>query len=159
MADTLFWRFVEDFAKLNQQLQDMMIVHRRFSPTAHLSFFQDNVAASQTNVGLDPGLGAGFFAHLMPRAGHVIGFGVRVNDARTAGTLTATALVDGAALADTIALDGTNATVITSQRGVETVNSFNAGSYIGLRITTDGSWAPVTADLIGVMHIQFSMED
>lgn len=122
-----------------------------------LTFMQSDVAASQTNAALtvaevrdtaasadDQNAADGY---VMPWAGEVIGISVRASAARSAGTLTVEALIGAAATALTAILNATNTQMKATlqQRGKST---FPANSLIAARITTDGSWAPVTADIV-----------
>lgn len=122
-------------------------------------FFQDNVAASQTNIEITRSWGRFKSA----RAGSVVGLMLMLeaSQVRTAGTLTVT--VYTAAVNTTTGvrtetsttvvavLDATNsAYVIVASAGA----AFAAGSEIYPKITTDGSWAPTTADLKVVILVE-----
>lgn len=110
------------------------------------SWYQENVAASQTAVMLSL---AGQPTHtqmIMPRGGYVSGIAVRSNLARTAGTLTAEVYKNGVAIGLTATLDATNTATATTLQ--DAVDAFNAGDQLAVRVTTDGSWAPTTADII-----------
>lgn len=107
---------------------------------------QDNVSASQTNVALALYGDTTRTTRPALRAGAVTGIVVRSNEARTAGTLTVEVTVNGTGTGLTAVLDGTNTTVkVTAQS--EGTDTFAAGAELGVRITTDGSWAPTTADI------------
>lgn len=158
MPRPLYWPELDNFDRLNQEMRELLVTLRRYSPTALLSFYQDNVTASQTNVTLSLGLGA-VNDVVMPRTGHVIGIAVLSNAARTAGTLNVYPTIDGAALTPTAQLDATNTETHEVQIASELANAFLPGQTVGAEITTDGSWAPTTADIIVSVLIQFSMED
>ena len=110
-----------------------------------LPFVQINAAASQTDVGLT--VAEVSDGYLMPFAGEVVAVTVRSNAARTAGTLTADALVNGTAAGLTAVLNATTTNNVksTQPRGKD---EFAAGAYIGAKVTTDSSWTPVTADIV-----------
>lgn len=111
---------------------------------------QNNSAASQTNVVLSSVRNQTL---RMERAGSIVGITVRVRkyaDARTAGTLTVEALKNAAALTTpfTAVLNGTNTRGHAGQQATGVAGAtFVAGDTIGIRITTDASWAPTTADI------------
>jgi len=115
-------------------------------------YFEDDVAASQTaaamtradHVGSAPDKNINTIQ--MPRQGSVTAIWVSLSTARTAGTLTITLYKNGAAQAMTCVIDGSN-TTNNRTLAIEGTYNFVAYDLIDLRITTDGSWAPVTADL------------
>lgn len=155
---TLDWRAVATFAELNARMKDFMVLLRRFSPTTYHAFFQDNVAANQTEVVLGIGMGA-VNGYVMPRAGHVIGVAVHSNDARTAGQLNVYPAIDGVALASSAQLDATNTATHTMKVSKDLDSAFLAGARIGALITTTAAWAPTTADIVAAVLVQLSMED
>lgn len=115
-----------------------------------LHFFQDNVAASQTDANLvvlevASAAGHAVASYSMPWEGEIVGISYDLSAAATAGTLTVGATISGTEDADT------TQTITTAQRaGVEVERGkarFAADSYIGAQITTDGSWNATTADL------------
>jgi hypothetical protein len=110
-----------------------------------LDFFQDNVAASQTAVALSNGMTTRGYCAV--EDGSVTAVAVRTNDPRTAGTLTLEAFINGVATGLTVTLDATNTTSnqVRQDQGLDT---FMRGDAIDLRITTTGSWTPITADII-----------
>ena len=120
-----------------------------------LHFMEAAVAASQTNaqmvlvdVGASPSLTDGF---VMPFAGAVIGISWLKDAAATAGSLTIGASIDGTEDADT------TQTVSTATSGSAVfprdAAKFEAGAELGVEITTDGSWAPETADLSVILWV------
>lgn len=76
----------------------------------------------------------------------VVGISIRASTARTAGTLTVDATIDGTVTGLQAALNATDTTAAytrqprDSDRGV-------AGSYVGVKLTT-ASWTPIAADVI-----------
>ena len=117
-------------------------------------WFQDNVAASQTNVALETGIGtAGTrFHHHAIRPGSVTGIVVYTNEARVAGTLTVEVTINGIGTGLTAVLDGTNTGTKASTQAL-LLDTFVAGDRIGVRLTTDGSWSPTTADITAEVEI------
>ena len=84
-----------------------------------LPFFQDNVSASQSAVALSDGRSTrGYCA---AEDGSVTAIAIKSNAGRSGGTLT------------------------VQDQGTDI---FSRGSAITCKITTDGSWAPTTADII-----------
>lgn len=112
--------------------------------TVITGWFQDDVAASQTAVALS--LGNSRTERPMPADGYIVGISVYSNAARTAGTLTVDATINGTVSGLTATLDGTN-TQTKSTRQSNHADKFTAGQRIGVKITTDGTWAPTTADI------------
>lgn len=111
----------------------------------NLAFFQDNVSASQSSVALSDGRSTR--GYCMPEDGSVVAIAVRTNDDRTADTLTVEAAINGSVTGLTAVLNATDTTsaVTLQDQGLDT---FAAGAAITCEITTGGSWAPTTADII-----------
>lgn len=115
-----------------------------------LTFMQDAVAASQTDVQLpiaevNAGAGNGIVGYIAPFAGEIVGISWVLTAAGTAGTFTIGPTVGGTektALTQTV---GTAA----SGRGtaIRGTVPFNAGDEIGVEITTNGSWDGTSSDL------------
>lgn len=125
-----------------------------------LHFMEAAVAASQTNaqmvlvdVGSSPSLTDGI---VVPFAGAVVGISWLKNAAATAGSLTIGASIGGTENADT------TQTVSTATSGSAVFPRgkvrFAAGAELGVEITTDGSWAPVDADLSVVLWVLFELK-
>lgn len=121
-------------------------------------FFQDNVAANQTNVEITRAWGRFKTA----RAGQVVGLMVMLeaSQVRTAGTLTVT--VYTATVNTTTGVRTETATsvvaVLNATNPAYTIvgitAAFDAGSEVYPKITTDGSWAPTTADVKVVILVE-----
>lgn len=112
-------------------------------------FYQENVTASQTNVQLNvfDGGGATPRDYVLPvRAGSITGVVVRTSTGRTAGTLTVEPTVNAAGTGLTAVLNGTN-TITKATTQAAGSDTFVAGDKLGVRITTDGTWAPTTDDI------------
>lgn len=127
-----------------------------------LVFMQADVAASQSAAALavaevrDTGASAddqnAAGGYVMPFDGQVVAVTVRASTARTAGTLTVDAQIGGTAVGLTAALNATDTQSKVSKQPRE-ADRFAAGAVIGAQITTDGSWAPVTADVVVVVWV------
>lgn len=116
-------------------------------------WYQDDVADSQTDAALDMDGNSARAEVPTIRAGSIIGIAVYSNEARSAGTLTVDATVDGTKTGLTAVLDGTNSqTKVTTQ--AKDTDTFTAGQRIGVKLTTDGSWAPTTADITVTVLIE-----
>jgi len=110
-------------------------------------FMQSDVAANQTAVALDVLGLSGNTEYTMDLAGSVIGISIAGNAARSAGTLTVDVTINGTATGLQAILNETNTTYHYATQVMET-DTFSAGNRLGVDITTDGSWAPVTADIV-----------
>jgi len=110
-------------------------------------FMQSDVAASQTDIALNVLGLSGNTEIVVPKDGSVIGISIASNDARTAGTLTVDITVNGTKTGLQAILDGTNSQYHYATQAMRT-DEFSAGDRIGVKITTDGDWAPVIADIV-----------
>jgi hypothetical protein len=135
-------RIMREIRIVDPDLRPLPAVGRRLMPAV---WFQDNVAASQTAVVLNLE-GGNRTEVVMVRAGAVTGIAVASNEARTAGTLTVDVTINGTVTGLTAVLDATNTTTDTGTQD-ETLDTYVAADLIGVKITTDGSWAPTTADI------------
>lgn len=115
-----------------------------------LTFMQDAVAASQTDVQLpiaevNAGAGNAVDGYVMPFGGEIVAVSWLLTAAGTAGTFTIGPTVGGTEKTTLTQTVGT----ATSGRGVVPRGTvlFNAGDSIGAEITTNGSWDGTTADL------------
>lgn len=117
-------------------------------------FYQDNSAASQTAVALTCLGDAVRTGYPMVRGGSVVGIVVLSNEARTASTLTVDATIAGSVTGLQAILDADNTTskVTTQDTNLDT---FTAGQQIGVKITTTGTWAPATADIIVGVQVEY----
>lgn len=118
-----------------------------------LAFFQDNVAADQSTVALSDGRSTrGICA---PEDGSIAAVVVRTNAARTVGTLTIEARINGIATGLTAALNATD-TIFAQSRQDPGLDVFTYGDAIQAYITTSADWEPVTADIIVSVGVIFS---
>ena len=120
-------------------------------------FYQDNVAASQSAVALAVVGPASGIDYEMPWAGSIVGISAQVAsaEARTAGTLTVDATINGTVTGLQAVLDGTNTQNHSATQAKDT-DAFVAGDLLGCKITTDAGWLPVSADLIVVVYVSFN---
>ena len=111
------------------------------------------MAANQTAVALDVLGLAGNTEVVMPYAGSIIGISVASNEARSAGTLTVDATKDGTATGLQAVLDDDPNQYAYATQAKDT-DTFTAGQRIGVKITTDGDWAPTTADIVVTVIVE-----
>lgn len=108
-------------------------------------WYQANVPANQSAVALGR-MGGAWDSLIVPRAGSLTAICVRSNEARTAGTLTVEICKNSVATGLTAVLNGTD-TQFKSTTQAKDTDTFVAGDLIDVKITTDASWAPTTADI------------
>lgn len=117
-------------------------------------FMQDNVAASQAAVALALA-GASPVEVEMPWAGSIVGISVLSNESRTAGTLTVDVTVNGTEKSFQAVLDATNPDHHSASQALD-ADVFAADDRLGVKITTDAGWLPVTADIVVVVYVSFN---
>jgi hypothetical protein len=115
-----------------------------------LTFMQDAVAASQTDVQLPiaevaSAAGNAVTGYTMPFPGSVVGISYALSAAGTTGAFTIGPTIDGTEQT------GLTVTVGTTTSGRDTAprdaHRFSAGAQIGAEITTAAGWDGTTADL------------
>ncbi len=124
----------------------------RFSPPEQWA--QQNVAASQAAVALSAQVSTNFDTIKMMRSGSVVGLSTRLTEAVTAGTATVRLTINGAAgTLNVVHTAGSNPTggQSTQRAGID---RFVAGGLIGLSITTDAGFLPITTDLEAWLEIE-----
>lgn len=117
-------------------------------------FGEDNLAASLTDSQLYRNV-QGVEAQIpvvMDRAGDILGIAVASSEARTGGTATFEVYKNGVATGLTVTLDGTNTQYNSATQAAGT-DSYVAGDRLDVRVTTDGTWAPTTADVEAVIIV------
>jgi hypothetical protein len=123
-----------------------------------LHFSQSALAISQTDVQLGTGDDLGTAAgYRMPFAGEIIAITYVLSTAKTAGVMTVGPTVGGTEIASarqTVA----NASVGGGSNFKRGTSQFPAGSVIGVELTTDASFLPITADLVAVVWVLLSIE-
>jgi hypothetical protein len=113
-----------------------------------------DVAANLTDAQLvrDTGGGTSTLPVLVMRAGSITGIWVAASTARTGGTLTVEVWKNGVATGLTAVLNATNTTYKTTTQLPE-LDTIAAGDRLDIRITTDASWTPATADIEAGLEI------
>ena len=117
-------------------------------------FMQADVAANQAAVALNVLGLAGNTEITLPKGGSIVGISIASNDARTAGTLTVDATINGTATGLQAVLDATN-TQYHHANQVKDTDTFSAGDRVGVKITTDAGWLPVTADIVVLVLCEY----
>ena len=125
-----------------------------------LLFSQAAVADSQSAVALYVSEVAGAvllpIEYVIPFDFDVVGISAVVDDARTAGTLTADVTINTTATGLQAVIDDTN-TLRDSGKQKRGADRGVAGDRVGVDLTTS-SWTPVTADLIVIVWILVHLE-
>lgn len=128
-------------------------------------FAQHNVADAQSAVAMniiegeaaaDAVVLLSVTEYVIPWDFEVVGIAVVSNDARTAGTLTVDATINGTVTGLQAALDATNTTRDTGTQ-VRGSDVGVAGGRIGVKLTTS-SWTPVAADIVVDVYAIVSVE-
>lgn len=115
---------------------------------------QNNVAANQAAVALSAQVSTNFDNIKMIRSGSVVGLATRFTEAITAGT--ATIIVTKNGVATTLQIVHTNASNSSGGVATKTSGSVNyvAGDLIGVTITTDAGFLPVTTDVEAWVEVE-----
>lgn len=117
----------------------------RFAPPEQWA--QQNVAAGQVAVALSAQVSTNFDTWKAMRRGSVVGLSTRLTEAVTAGTATVRVTVNGVAGT----LNVVHTSVLNASGGQSTqqagIDRFVAGDLIGLSITTNAGFLPITTDL------------
>lgn len=123
-----------------------------------LLFSQAAVAVSQTAAALTVvETSADTIEVVMPFDFEIIALSTSVSEARTAGTLTTDATIDTAVtgLQNVINATDTLRDYATQPRGSDVGV---AGSRVGVKLTTDASWAPITGDVAVILWVLLHLE-
>lgn len=124
-----------------------------------LLFNQANATASQSAVAIPVVGDATINEVVMPWAGAVVGISVTVENARTAGTLTVDATINGTATGHQAIVNATNTQYAYNAQSKD-ANQFSAGQRIGVKVTTDGSWAAgTTPSITAVVWVQKGLSE
>lgn len=122
-----------------------------------LTFSQGAVADAQSAVAMTYADGIADVAeYVMPFDYEIIAITVVSNEARTAGTVTVDATIDGTVTGLTAVLDGTNTFRKSTKQGRGS-DVGSAGSRVGAKLTS-ASWTPVTADVIVTVWVIVHLE-
>jgi hypothetical protein len=128
-----------------------------------LTFFQDNVAASQTDVQLlvnevASAAGNAVDGFVMPWPGNIVAISARLSAAATAGTLSVGPTINGTEQTDpTLAITTAASAYDAGTRLAAGLPAFAAGDLIGAEITTNGSWDGTSSDLAVVVFVVVDM--
>jgi hypothetical protein len=108
---------------------------------------QQDVAANQTDVDLSAQVSTNFDNVPAMRAGSIVGLSTRLTEAVTAGTLTVAVTINGAV--GTLAVVSTSGSNPSGGQATQAtgVDTYVAGDLIGVQLTTDAGFLPVTTDL------------
>lgn len=140
-------------------LMDATIAKGQLVP---LLFSQDAVADSQSAAAmniLETSATTSTLAvteYVIPWDFAVVGISLVSDEARTAGTLTVDATINGTATGLQAALDGTNTTRHQNRQG-RAADTGVRGDRVGCKLTT-ASWTPTTADIAVVVWILVHLE-
>jgi hypothetical protein len=117
------------------------------------NYAQSNVSVSQTAVTIKVLGSSDNTEFLAPYAGSVIAISVASTEARSAGTLTVDATVNGTATGLQAILNGSNTTYKSTTQAKDT-DTFSAGDRLGVKITTSADWAPTSADIVVTIFVE-----
>lgn len=112
---------------------------------------QQNVPVSQASVALK--LNADNAEIVLPYAGSIMAISVAATEARSAGTLTVKPTINGTEKAISAVLNATNTQFKHTTQAKDT-ETFVAGDRLGVKITTDSTWAPTTSDIIVTIWLE-----
>lgn len=119
-----------------------------------LTFFQANVAASQTDVQIKESSNQ-VDGLSMPFDGEILAIAADLSAAATAGTLAVGATINGTEDADTTVTFTTQTAKV--QKVARGGAKFVAGDKLGVEITSSGTWDGTTADLAVVVYVQLNL--
>jgi len=91
---------------------------------------------------------------VMPYAGSIMGITLASNGARTAGSLTTDVTINGIVTGLQAILDASNTQYHYAVQAKD-INTFSAGGRLGVKFTTSGDWAPITADIVVTVIVEF----
>lgn len=112
-----------------------------------LLFSQAAVAISQSAVAITVvETSADTIEYVIPWEYEIVGISASVSEARTAGTATVDATINTTVTGLQAVIDATN-TLRDTGTQVRGTDVGAAGSRVGVKLTTDGSWAPITGDI------------
>lgn len=130
------------------------------NPVAILgSFYDADVAASQTDAQLKLAGSASAEGIVMPKAGYVIGLTGTLSAAATAGSLTVGVSIDGTEETTTTQTVTTGQEISATFDTIGHAIRFEAGEQVGVEITTSADWDATTADLDAQVWVVFENWD
>lgn len=168
LADFLGRTIVGDVDRLNREAQtttqDKLSTAaarqdyvRQFQQVVFDGWGLQDVGVSLSNVVLGR-FGTGWQNGLRSAVGgSVVALGAQVSEQRTGGSCTVKVFVGGASTDLTAEIDGSERQTVLETRPSGEI-SFDAGEEITLRVSTAGSWAPVTADLTAWIIVNLDVE-
>src|SRR5690349_6166330 len=117
--------------------------------TAH-RFIDSNLAASLTSSAMAIPGDSALTQITMPFSGSIVAISVACENARAAGTATFKPTINGTESSTLSAvLNGTNTQYAYGTQAAG-IDSFAAGQRVGVKVTTDGSWAAGTTPSVDV---------
>lgn len=125
--------------------------------TTIAGFHRENLADSLTASQLERSLSGALDAALpvvVTHAGSIVGISVASTEARTASTATFEVYKNGAATGLTCVLDGTNTQYAFAVQAID-LDAVAAGDRLDVRVTTTGTWTPITADVEATIVLQY----
>jgi len=136
-----------DHNDVNRAFERAETVLDRELPLISVTFYQDNIAASQTDVVLPHNAGTNTSVIILRKC-YVRKIGVYTNDPGTAGTLTVTPRINGTKLTGGAELSSTTDWTKNIMEYDKIEEAFaEEEDILDCVITTDGSWLPTTADI------------
>ena len=131
---------------------------RDMVPLAYKFIYQGGFPISQTDVELYEANGS-LQRIVMPSNGSLVKATMQATSDRTAGTLTAEPTIDGTKVTENaldMVFDGSKANDDYAEVAPATTNlTFSAGEKIGVKLTSDGSWAPTDEDIEVTLYVVF----
>lgn len=135
-------------------------------PLASYTFAQSQSGANQSAVALKLNVNTATNGSLnitgvaMPFAGSIVGVTANLTANKTAGSMTLTPTINGTALSApavlvNVAVANSASKKVTMTDAQQTGARFAAGDLVGVKLTTDGSYAPTTNDLYVTVYAVF----
>lgn len=141
---------ITDNSQLNDWLRWLVkTLQQDFPCTQPYQFQKINILEDHSGFDMfviGSGSGDPMTRYVMELDGSVIGITITSNEARTAGTITVDATINGTATGLQAVLDGTNIQYHYATQLPET-DTFSAGDRLGVDLTSVG-WTPTSADIV-----------
>jgi len=127
-------------------------------PTPFTFQYLGGFAESQSNIEIYDATGV-LQQLLLPSAGSIVKITYQSTDARSAGTLTVEPTLDGTAVTASdldLTVDDDPANDAKAEVAPATTNlTFTAGQKIGVELTSDGTWANNSGDIVVTLYVVF----
>lgn len=152
----LKWRALGD-TNIDQRMNAVIAdIDRKHGPSLlNFQFSKDDIGVSDDEALIVCGGGSsteiGVPADCVIKSITVLG-----NTTRSAGSLSVVPTINGAAVSNGAALDATNTRVHTKIYEPSAAVLVLKGSRIGAHLTSDGSWAPTTLDLMVLIVLEIT---